>query len=80
MLDRKLYEMYGHGHQAKVARAIGVSPNTVNQLLAPTRREILRKIERHVEAADGEPDEPTASEEAQEQAGASQAGASQPAE
>lgn len=68
MLDRKLYEMYGHGHQTEVAQVIGVSPNTVHQLLAPTRREVLRKIQHHVRELDGEPD----SEEAQEQAGASQ--------
>lgn len=51
-LDQRLYAIHGRGHQSQAARAIGEDPNTVHQLLAPSRREVIRKLEEHVAEAE----------------------------
>jgi len=48
-LDRQLFAIHGSGRQKKAAEAIGVDPATVNQILAPSRRKIIRKLEEHVD-------------------------------
>lgn len=47
-LDQALYEIYGRGHQKKAAEAIGEKGVALNQVLAPSRREMIRKLEAHV--------------------------------